>query len=357
MAIWSWYDRRVGASSTAGQTNGRRSRRRIRWLLLIELALLTAILRACILRPSTSYPGSHFNTSHNAAWLGVEWSMEPHSLEQATALAADLRARQITTIYVYVSYLKPGGVFNPTYEYAAAFVSDLKSSAPELDVQAWLGVPVKLPPGAPLTSGYVDLNDPTARVTIVRFSRFVVEELGYDGVHLDPEPIVSGDPAALALLDEVRAAIGPQARLSIAAREITPLLPEADLIVNRWFTWRADYYREVVARVDQIALMAYDSHAPIGWLYEQWMRFQVIALTTGLRDAEVDVFVGIPTSEEHTASHNPAAENMTTGLAGLISGLNDLSAQPEVITGVAIYPYWETGDDEWAVYRSVWLGQ
>lgn len=274
--------------------------------------------------------------------------MQPHRLSRVAALAADLSDRQITTLYVYVSYLKPDG-FNPTYDYAAEFVSNLKAAAPDIDVQGWLGIP--------LEPGYVDLNDTGDRAVIADFSRFTVETLGFDGVHLDPEPVPSGDAATLMLLDEVRAAIGPPAQLSIAARRITPLFPEADLIVNRQFTWRGDYYREIASRVDQIAVMAYDSHAPIGWFYAQWVRFQVIALTGALRDAGVDVFVGIPTSEEHTLSHNPAAENMATGLAGLLAGLNDLDSRPGVVTGIAVYPYWETSEDEWAVYEASWLGK
>jgi hypothetical protein len=317
--------------------------------------LAVGLLRICVLRPATSYPGGHFNMGRNAAWLGVEWSMEPHTSEQIAVLAADLRVRQISTIFVYVSYLKPDGAFNPTYAYAAEFVLKLKASNSALDVHGWLGVPLRAPQGAPLASGYVDLSDATARGKIAEFSRFAVHDLGFDGVHLDPEPVASGDAMLLTLLDEVRAAIGSQARMSIAAREITPLLPEADLIVNRWFTWRADYYREVAARVDQIAVMAYDSHASSGWLYEQWVRFQVVGLTTSLRDADVDVLLGISTSEERTSSHDPAAENMSTGLAGLISGLNDLDAKPDMITGVAIYPFWETNAEEWATFQELWL--
>ncbi len=53
--------------------------------------------------------------------------------------------------------------------------------------------------------------------------------------------------ALLTVLDQVRSAVGPEALLSISAREITPLLPEADLVFNRWFTWRGDYYRAACA--------------------------------------------------------------------------------------------------------------
>ena len=147
------------------------------------------MLRLCVLRPSSSFPGSHFNTGRNAAWLGVEWSMEPHTVEEVAALAADLRARQVSTIYAYVSYLKPGGTFNPTYEHAVEFVSNLKQAAPHVRVQAWLGIPLAVPAGVPIASGYVDLSDTAIRRVIVVFSQFAVRDLGFDGVHLDAEPV------------------------------------------------------------------------------------------------------------------------------------------------------------------------
>jgi hypothetical protein len=281
--------------------------------------------------------------------------MEPHRSDEVVALAADLQQRQIDTIFVYVSYLKPTGLFNPTYDYAREFVTRLKQVAPQIEVQAWLGIPVKAPPGAPLASGYSDLSDATVQQTIVDFSRSAVKDLGFDGVHLDPEPILTGDAALLQLLEKVRGALGPQAKLSISGREITPVLPEADLIANRWFTWRADYYREVAQRVDQIAVMAYDTHLPNGWLYEQWVRFQVIGLSSSLGAMPPALFIGLPTSEEHTSSHDPAIEDVVTGLRGMLAGLNDADAQPDQITGVAIYPYWEMSADEWTTYQDLWL--
>ncbi len=333
-----------------------RRRKIVRWPALISIVVILLTLRACFFRPGTQLSGGHFNRGRNAAWLGVEWSMESHSREQISQLAHHLRDHQISTAYVYVSYLKSTGLFNPTYAYAKDFVAELKVAYPEVDVQAWFGIPVQTLPGTPGPSGYIDLADSTLRARIVELSRYAVNELGFDGVHLDPEPVISGEANLLQLLDEVRRGIGT-ARLSISGREITPLLPEADIVINRWFTWRADYYREIAQRVDQIAVMVYDSHAPVTWLYEKWMQFQIIALTNSLKDTAADLFIGIPTSEERTTSHDPAVENMVSGLSGLLIGLNDLESRPERVTGVAIYPYWETSDDEWAQYRAVWLDQ
>ncbi len=312
----------------------------------ILAACLLVVARGCLFRPGTHLPGAAFNRGTNAAWLGVEWVAEPHSEAEIVALSADLTARQLTTVYVFTTYRQPDGTFNPTYDDAATFVPALKRAAPELDVQAWIGLPL----------GYVNLEDAATRTAIAEFCATLVREVGFDGVHLDPEPVHDGDGGMLALLEEVRAALGPGPRLSLAGRRIWPLWPAVRWpAVGRW-TWSAPYYREVVRRVDQVAVMVYDSALPWAPLYRQWVRFQVIALSRILENRDTVLFIGVPTSEERTFSHRPAAETMASGLAGVIEGLNDAATRPAAVTGVAIYPYWETDAAEWETYTRLWLG-
>jgi len=71
--------------------------------------MVAALARACVFRPATSFPGSHFNRGTNAAWLGVEWVKDPHPDDEVDALAKDLSRRQIGYIDVFTSYPKPNG--------------------------------------------------------------------------------------------------------------------------------------------------------------------------------------------------------------------------------------------------------
>jgi len=103
--------------------------------------------------------------------------------------------------------------------------------------------------------------------------------------------------------------------------------------------------------------MTYDSTMPLAPLYRQWMRFQVIEISRTVDGTDVQLFFGIPTSEEETWTHWPNAENMKSGLQGLIDGLNDTEAHSAAVTGAAIYPYWDTEEAEWAIYEALWLGQ
>lgn len=328
-----------------------RSRRRVVALLAV---LVLAGLGYGALRPATHRPGAHFNRGTNAAWLGIEWVNEAQAEGEIQALAADLQQRQIRTVYVYTSYLRPSGQFGPTFAHAATAIPTLKRAYPQVNVQAWLGLPLRRP--GPFASGYVVLDPPT-RAMIAQFCRDLVGQHGFDGVHLDPEPILSGDAEVLALLDQVRAALGPGPTLSIATRRIWPLWPSLSWPLVGVWAWRGDYYREVARRVDQVALMTYDSGLPQPLLYRWWGRGQVVALTQALDGLDAEVFIGLPTSEEATRTHRPQAENMTSGLLGLVDGLNDQAARPDVLSGVAIYPYWETDEAEWAAYETAWLGQ
>jgi hypothetical protein len=324
--------------------------------LLVLLLLSAFAARACVWRPASTFSGEHFNRGTNAAWLAVEWVMQQHTEAELAALADELESLQIRYLFVYVSYLKPEGHFNPTYTYVTDFTSTLKAAQPGLHVQAWIGVPTNRRVLG-ISRGYVDLDDIAVRRKIVAFCAEIIEQGGFDGVHIDVEPVPNGDSAMIALLEEVRDSLGPSKSISIAARQIFPGTPLPMPPLAGGFWWSRAYYQETARRADQIAVMTYDSGLPLATLYRQWMRFQAIGITAALDGTDTMLFFGVPTSEERTVSHWPGSENMTSGLQGLIAGLNDEAARPAAASGVAIYPHWETDSREWADYRALWLGQ
>lgn len=331
-----------------GAANAGRERRRLLWFWM-GLVLITGVAtsRACVFRPGTDYPGSHFNRGTNAAWLGVEWANEAHSAQEIATLGSDLDRRQIRYVFVYTSYLRSDGQFNPTYGHMTDFVSRLKATDPALHIQAWIGLPLR----------YVDLNDTTVRRKIVQFCVDLVGTTRVDGIHLDPEPIPTDEEDVLALLEELRDALGADPTLSIATRRIWPVFPDVRWPLVRQVAWRASYYRAVSQRVDQVVVMTYDTAIPAAFLYRHWMRFQVIEVSHAVDGTGVQLFFGIPTSEEKTWTHWPWVENMRSGLEGVIDGLNDAESRTAAIAGVAIYPYWETDEAEWRIYEELWLGQ
>ena len=268
------------------------SRRRLVGLVLVSIAMIV-VLRGCFFRPATNFSGVHFNRGANALWLGVEWVNEPHDESEIIALADDLQRRQIRDVYVFVSFLRADGEFNSTFSHAAEFIRVLKTAQPDSNVQAWIGLP--LAQSGLFSSGYVDLGDPATRQKVAAFCADIVRDARFDGVHLDPEPVPSGDTDVLTLLEQVRSAIGVTRTLSMATRRILPIFSDSRLPLIGQTAWRASYYREIALRVDQIAVMTYDSAMPLSSLYRQWVRFQVIEISRVVDGTDVELLIGLPT--------------------------------------------------------------
>ncbi|MBN1287723.1 MAG: hypothetical protein JXB47_20150 [Anaerolineae bacterium] len=318
----------------------------------IALAVTTAVLSVWLawqflppLVPPPGLPAGY--TAEKAVWLGVAWSMDAHSDTEIEALARDLQAHSIAYAFVYVSYLKPGDFFNPTYDYAAHFVERMHAAAPNVILLGWLGVPIQVtaPDGTYITNR---LSDPRVREVIAGFSEQVVNEMGFDGVHLNAEAVVNDDLAFIKTLQTIRAELPAGALLSIAghAMRITerathipyPVLPH---------NWSAEYLRQVAQHVDQIAVMTYDSGLIFPSDYRSWMAYQARSIANALEDLDVHVLIGIPAFEEETLSHHAAVEATANALYGLRMSFVE-SVVPVAINGIAVYPYWEIDGDEWA---------
>lgn len=163
----------------------------------------------------------------------------------------------------------------------------------------------------------------------------------------------NGDAAYLALLEETKRAIGPQHRLSIAANDWLPTRLNW-LPVLGGYKWSDDYIRMVAERVDQLAVMTYDSFMPTDWLYRLWLREQVRGLGRGLTDSRAELLIGVSVSRESTSTHRPVAENLRSGLSGVCAGIAASSDARRVVSGVAIYASWEADETDWQVWQD-WL--
>ena len=281
-----------------------------------------------------------------AAWLGVTWSKDARSPAEIRSLATELKARQVDDLFIYVSYLNAEGRFNPTYGHTAKFVSWMKAQAPDLRLLAWIGIPASLR----LASGEMAdnrLDETGIRSTISDFSRFAVTDLGFDGVHLNVEPVTDGDAMFIETLMNVRENLPDAALLSTTAHPLQldsarTALPYPQVAHH----WSVEYFRTVAERSDQIVLMAYDSGLPFPRDYLNWLAYQVEASASALKVAAGELIIGLPTSEEWTPSHQTQAESLRIALAGLRAGFDDR------IDGIAIYPYWETDAEEWRLIDS-----
>jgi hypothetical protein len=328
--------------------------RRLAFLALILIGLASSALGAAYFAyrgepaaiPPTSGP--------NAVWAEHAWVGRAQDAAAYDRLADELRRHQISDIFFHVGPLESDGTIAPgRHPNATALTAALRRRLPELRIHAWIGQRERRG-GGPL-----DLANPAVRANIVHSSAAFLD-LGFIGIHYNIEPLFSGDPNLLALLDDTAAAIAPRGGLlSLATYEIEPfpgaawllrlLFPEAPL-------WSRDYYAAVFARVDQAAVMMYDTAMPSDWLFGTLVWWET-RLLLDLVDDQTTLFMGVPSYDEGLWNFDPAAENMVSGLRGIRMAIADGDPARMTNFGVAVYARWTTDSGEWAAYRRLWLGQ
>jgi len=165
---------------------------------------------------------------------------------------------------------------------------------------------------------------------------------GFDGVQLDLEPVADGDEALIALLEHLRALKPPSKLLSIAgdslvldaaARQAVRQTPQGAQPLPGW---SAGYYRRVMASVDQVTVMNYDTAIRDGAQYRAftvWQTKQLLAL----RPASLDLQIGLPTAVPgRRGLFDRAAENLANGLAGVRDAFGGPGGCPPH-TGVTLF--------------------
>lgn len=316
------------------------------WRKRLLLTLLILILTFLIWQftPVTiesCWGRDHDQDLRTAVWMGVTWSMDAYADTELAALAGEMLTREVDTAFVYVSYLRANDSFNPTYDYAAEFLTRIRPSAPNISWLAWVGVPISItqPDGTVVNNR---LEDADIRRQVAEFAAFTITDLGFDGVHLNAELIPNGDPAFLSTLDAIREMLPEDAIFSTTAHALRSPAPITSMpypaVPHHWLP---DFLNEVSTRVDQVALMAYDSGLPFPRDYRNWVAYQTQASVAALADLDTELLIGLPTSEEWTLSHQTQAETLAYALAGFKQSYDSR------ITGIALYPYWETTPDEW----------
>ncbi len=329
---------------------------------VLLLALLAELAWWGLSATATNYPGWHFNQGQNATWLAHTWAGDAHTSSDYDALAALLAREQITYVYAHVGPLNGDGTIPPArYPYAGTFAQALHARLPGLRILAWIGQIYA--PGAPPGSDAIDLARSQTRANIAATAAIFTGKLGFDGVHYDIEPIPNNDAHFLDLLDATRTSIGPGKILSLSTPNWVPVARVTDVLQslrdqpNVW--WTTYYYQAVSRHVDQIVAMMYNTGMPTPPLYETIVQQETahILRSVALAAPHTQVIIGIPTyTDAPSRAFHATAENMRTGLHGVIAGLNEddgLSA----FAGLAIYPEWLTTNDDWALYRREWLGQ
>jgi hypothetical protein len=312
-------------------------------------------------RTVTSFAGPHFNQGRNAVWLEHTWSGEVHTADEYDQLAARLAHEQIRYVFAHVGPLDSDGTIPVARAPdAAALAQALKTRLPNIQVLAWIGQ-VERSSGLP-AGETVDLGNPDTRQAIAATAARFASTLGFDGVHYDIEPMLNNSPHFLDLLDVTRSLLPPGKLISTSAPLWAP-----DAHAAEWLRstigkgaglWTSYYYAAVATHLDQLVVMGYNTAMPAGALYGMGIKLETQHILDAVRSARhpPEVLIGLPTYHDNSFWFHDGAENLASGLPGVVAGLNsDRNTQPFV--GVAIYRFALTTGGDWDTFDRLWLGR
>ncbi|WP_424535037.1 hypothetical protein ACOZ38_33380 [Sphaerisporangium viridialbum] len=286
-----------------------------------------------------------YTRGQDAVWLGHAWVDGRNGDRELAALATRLRGSGISDLYLHTGPLDYDGTLPASlYPRAAWAVAALHSIMPGLRVHAWLGQRVE--------PGELDLSSPAVRANIVRSAGQALAT-GFDGIHYNFEPVPDGDAGLLTLLDATRAAIPPgHGVLSMSAHHVEPVpgmsLGGRLLGYAKW--WTPGYLTQVARRLDQVAVMSYDTAQPTEALYAGYVRRQtelaLAAVPPGTR-----LLMGLPAYHDENPTHHASAETVSAAIKGVRLGLGTAGRER---FGVALYVDFTATDYDWTSYRLGW---
>ncbi len=293
-----------------------------------------------------------FNQDRNAVWLEHRWLERPHGEGEMESLLAKLRARGVEYVFPHlIPFNGAGRLPVHSREQMRAFLAAARRVAPGMKVLPWVGG---------LRAGYrrqrpgtIDLRDLGQRQRMVAECRGLLDE-GFDGIHLNVEPVADGDVDLLALLLALRPAVGADRILSLSAIRPGPVaLPFAPN-----FLWTPEYYERVAQIADQVVVMAYDTALPTPGLYRRYVSWASASMTHALVGSKgrARVLLGVPTYDPNGIMHRAGVESVENALLGVISGLRGVGGGG-TFEGIALYAEWTTDEEEWAVYERLWRGR
>ncbi|MEO3788861.1 hypothetical protein ABGB14_01540 [Nonomuraea sp. B10E15] len=309
-------------------------------IVLALVGLIAATLRIQFTGDPAAWAKS---TGHDALWLGHAWVDGRRTERDVERLAVRLRATGIKDVYVHSGPFEMDGRLDPAkYPNARNFLTWMREHLPTVRISAWLGQSV---------NDALDLDDPRARQNVLAGVAAIMKE-GYDGIHYNFEPIGDGDTEFLRLLDETRR---HTRLLSTASPQIEPypgMRLTARAVLGHDKYWSSGYFTQVVNRVDQVAIMTYDSGTPLQALYGGHVVRQS-ELALDLVPGDKSLFVGAPAYHDHGLAWADNAESVEMAAEGAKLALSEHGRRERF--GLALYVDFAATEDDWREYMTRWM--
>jgi hypothetical protein len=319
-----------------------------RGLRLLTLALavvvaLASLLAAALRLQFTGDPEDWAkSTGNDALWLGHMWVDGRRTEQHVEQLAVRLRATGIKDVYVHSGPFEVDGRLDPAkYPSAGNFVKWMRKYLPTVRISAWLGQRV---------DDHLDLDHPKSRENVLAGVAAIMKA-GYDGIHYNFEPIGDGDTEFLDLLDRTRQYTK---LLSTSTPQIEPYPPmrlAARAILSHDKYWSQGYFKQVVDRVDQVAVMTYDSYTPLGSLYGGHVARQA-ALALDLVPDGKALYIGAPAYHDHGVPWLDGVESVAIAAEGARLALSDHGRRERF--GLALYVDFAATEEDWREYMTHW---
>lgn len=329
--------------------------RRGRWGALVLAVLLVVPTAGSALALRLNYMGDlqdgTLSRGKDAIWLGHAWVDGRKKDADLTAFAERIKGTGIRDLYVHAGPLEHDGTLPPDrYPRAKWLIDGVHRTMPGIRVQAWLGdtLATEGPDG-------LRLDKAESRAAVVASARQILDA-GFDGVHFDLEPLLSDDRDHLSLLDELRKLTRERgAQLSVAAHQIDPLpaLHSVNGAISgseKW--WSQEFFGQVARRVDQIAVMSYDTWMPLEGMYGGYVAQQT-SLALEVTPEDTDLLMGLPFFHEDDWGHHESAETVEAAVRGTRLGLGRTDRDRERF-GVALYVDFAAEEGDWQAYREGW---
>ena len=322
--------------------------------LLRALALLTVLVVAAgvyvAYAPYGDTAAHPFNQNRNAVWLEHRWLEKPHSIEDMEQMFRFLDHHGVVYAYPHlIPFDSAGRLPLHNREQMRAFLASARRVAPNMKVLPWVG---GLRVGYKRSrAGTIDLGDLGQRQRMVAECRGLMDE-GFDGIHLNVEPMPNGDDDFLALLRALRAAVGTGNPLPLRdAAGAGRARHRAQLLLDRRLL-RAHRGRRRPGGADDLRHRA--AHA------------RPLPPLRGLRGGRGDREPGAAPQPHARAGghpdlrrdrpHAPQGRGDAGERAPRASCPACADAPGGTFEGVALYAEWTTDPEDWEVYERVWRG-
>lgn len=316
--------------------------------IIIICLVSTSICIAYLFSPPRNIKDINRNIGNNGIWVGHKWytgfnvgDKKPVSQKEMAEFISTLNKNEIKYVYIHSGPLNIDGTIN---DMPGEFFQNLKIQAPDVIFLPWIG-------------GHRERlklhEDEWVSVFLQTVSK--LHERGFDGIHLDIEPIRDNDIAYINLLKRLKSQWDGKLFISHATRRLSPNGTDMSLFDKNF--WSINFYRQTMLYSDQTVLMGYDTCLKFSKLYIAYMKHQTkLLLSNSVTFNNHKVLIGIPAYEDVSKLSDPNIENIKNAVIGVKLGLSELSENElSKFEGVSIYANWVTDDEEWDQYEDYWL--